>query len=113
MKELRGSHFLFIIFMCAIVLPLSWNYFKELRTRQEQSRVLIIEKIVIRKLETYQIAHGNYPDSLDELSFTNSTLEIEKQPDIHLLQYKHTTSGYTLKYNSILGFHSVVENDGQ
>jgi|SRR5580698_9996767 hypothetical protein len=113
MKELRGSHFLLIIFMGAIVLPLSWNYFKDLRTRQEQSRVLIIEKIVVRKLENYQIAHGRYPDSLNDLSFTNSMLEIEKQSDIHLLQYERTSSGYILKYNSILGFHSVVESDGQ
>jgi hypothetical protein len=103
-------HFLFGIFVCAIVLPLTWNYVKTTRIQAEQSRVTIAEDILTRKLEVYHMAHGNYPDSIAALTFTNSGLEIQVQPDIQQIKYQHTQTGYTLSYESILGYSSTVSN---
>jgi hypothetical protein len=108
MKSPDGMHFLLGIFVCAIVLPLTWNYVKATRTQAEQSRVTIAEDILTRKLEVYHLAHGCYPDSIAALSFTNSGLEIQSLPDIQQIKYRHTQSGYTLKYNSILGYSSTI-----
>jgi hypothetical protein len=110
MKSPDGMHFLLGIFLCAIVLPLTWNYVKTTRTQAEQSRVTIAEDILVRKLEAYHMAHGSYPDSIAALSFTNSNLEIQVLPDIQQIKYQHSQSGYTLKYSSILGYSSTVSN---
>jgi hypothetical protein len=110
MKSPDGMHFLLGIFVCAIVLPLTWNYVKATRTQQEQSRVTIAEDILTRKLEIYHLAHGCYPDSVAALSFTNSGLEIQSLPDIQQIKYYRTESGYELKYFSILGYSSTVYN---
>jgi hypothetical protein len=110
MKLPDGMHFLFGIFVCAIVLPLTWNYVKTTRTQEEQSRVTIAEDILTRKLEVYHMAHGCYPDSVAVLSFTNSGLEIQMLPEIKQIKYERTQSGYTLKYDSILGYSSTVSN---
>jgi hypothetical protein len=107
MKSPDGMHFLLGIFVCAIVLPLSWNYVKTTRTQAEQSRVTIAEDILTRKLEVYHMAHGSYPDSIAALSFTNSSLEVQMVPDIQQLKYWHTQSGYTIKYSSFLGYSST------
>jgi hypothetical protein len=110
MKSPDGMHFLLGIFVCAIVLPMTWNYVKTTRTQQEQSRVTIAEDILVRKLEVYHMAHGSYPDSIAALSFTNSSLEVQMLPDIQQLKYWRTQSGYELKYSSILGYSSTVYN---
>jgi hypothetical protein len=104
-------HFLFGIFVCAIVLPLTWNYVKTTRIQAEQSRVTIAEDILTRKLEVYHMAHGSYPDSIAALTFTNSGLEIQVQPDIQQIKYRRTQTGYTLSYESILGYSSTVSNE--
>ncbi|HXB59110.1 MAG TPA: hypothetical protein VNU95_06080 [Candidatus Acidoferrales bacterium] len=110
MKSPDGMHFLLGIFVCAIVLPLTWNYVKTTRTQAEQSRVTIAEDILVRKLEVYHMAHGSYPDSIAALSFTNSSLEIQVMPDIQQIKYYRTPSGYELKYSSILGYSSTVNS---
>jgi hypothetical protein len=110
MKSPDGMHFLLGIFVCAIVLPLSWNYVKTTRTQAEQSRVTIAEDILTRKLEVYHMAHGSYPDSIAALSFTNSSLEVQVLPDIQQLKYWRTQSGYTIKYSSFLGYSSTRDN---
>jgi hypothetical protein len=108
MKSLNGMHFLFGIFVCAIALPLALNYYKDTRTHREQLRITIAEDILVRKLEVYQLTNGHYPDTIAVLSFTNSALEIQRLPDIRQVQYRRTKSGYTLQYNSIMGFHSLI-----
>jgi hypothetical protein len=106
---MRGSHFLLVIFLGAIVLPLGYRYAVDRRASHEEARVTIAEKILERKLEVYQDLHGQYPDSLEALSFTNSTLEVQVLPDIWQVKYQRTPSGYTLQYNSVLGYHSFIE----
>jgi hypothetical protein len=108
MKSPDGMHFLLGIFVCAIVLPLTWNYVKATRTQEEQSRVTIAEDILTRKLEVYHLAHGCYPDSIAALSFTNSGLEVQVLPDIQQIKYRRTQSGYVLKHVSILGYSSTI-----
>jgi hypothetical protein len=110
MKSPDGMHFLFGIFVCAIVLPMTWNYVKTTRTEEEQSRVTVAEDILTRKLEVYHLAHGCYPDSIAALSFTNSGLEIQMLPEIQQLKYWRTQSGYELKYSSFLGYSSTIES---
>jgi hypothetical protein len=56
---MRGSHFLLLIFMCAIALPLGWRVFTDYRTQSEERRIMVAEKILVRKLEVYQIANGH------------------------------------------------------
>lgn len=110
---MRGSHFLLLIFLGAIALPLGWRSIKDYRTHSEEQRVMVAEKVLIRKLEAYQIAHGSYPDSIEALTFTNSTIERQVLPDIQQLRYQRDGSGYTLKYDSLLGFHSRVDGGGR
>src|SRR5215472_16146405 len=110
---MRGSHFLLLIFMGAIALPLGWRFLTDYRTHSEEQRVIVAEKVLVRKLETYQLAYGHYPDSIAALSFTNSALEKQVLPDVQQLSYERTSSGYTVKYDSLLGFHSRVDGGGQ
>lgn len=110
---MRGSHFLLLIFMCAIALPLGWRFWTDYRTQSEERRIMVAEKILVRKLEVYQIANGRYPDSIEALSFTNSTIEKQVLPDIQQLSYQRNGSGYILKYDSLFGFHSLVQGGSQ
>jgi hypothetical protein len=111
MKSPDGMHFLLGIFVCAIVLPLTWNYVKTVRTQEEQPRITLAEDILTRKLEVYHLAHGCYPDSIAALSFTNTEVEIQTLPEIQKIKYWRTSSGYELKYSSILGYSFTVDND--
>jgi hypothetical protein len=111
MKSLGGMHFLFGIFLIAIVLPLSWNYFETAWANKTQTHAALVEDIVERKLEMYKLANGQYPDSINALAFTNSTLEIQMLPDIQKIKYYRTQSGYELKYG-IFGLRSSVVHNG-
>ena len=56
------------------------------------------------KLAAYQRVNGVYPDSLELLSFTNSTLELAMLPDVRKIDYQHTQVGYVLLYESASGY---------
>lgn len=113
MKRIEGMHFLFGIFVCVLVLPLSWSYVTGRRTAEEQERIIVAEDILTRKLEMYEMANGHYPESVAALSFTNSDIERESLPSIDQIKYERTPNGYTLRYRDFFGYHSLVVCKGR
>ena len=98
MRPLRIIHLIFgvlalvplLLIGAALVLPAFQN--------AESSRIEGLQACVRSKLEAYRYAKGNYPDTLQALSFTNSPREIRAQPDLGKMTYNHSNSGYELAY---------------
>lgn len=101
-------HFLFGIFVLAIVLPLGGGYLKDTWTHREETHVTVAEDILERKLEVYHLATGHYPDGISALSFTNSDIEEQMLPDIQKIRYERTQHGYKIWYSDVLGYHTFA-----
>ncbi len=71
------------------------NY-KARKCMGEASRMMAVKRVVMEKLEAYQELHGQYPDSIAVLSFTNSPEEIGMLPDLKKIRYRRTKSGYSV-----------------
>ena len=98
MKALRVIHFLFGVALLAVLLGIAWIFVWPSVQAAESSRVEAVQTKLQEKLDAYQQANGQYPDSLQVLLFTNSRQEIRMLSDIRKTSYHDTQSGYTLSY---------------
>ena len=105
MKKYRIILIIVGVAVLAIAPMFISDYYSSRKSGQEALRAMAVEKKFIEKLEAYQEATGNYPDSKDLISFTNSPQEIEMLPDIEKINYRRTQSGYAIRYDGE-SFHS-------
>jgi hypothetical protein len=99
---------IFLTIAALIVLALGWLAWDycQFAKQDEASRMSAASKMLGEKLASYLSAHGRYPDSLDMLSFTNSTSEIEVLPDIRKISYKCLDGGqhFSISYHGFFGY---------
>ena len=105
MKAFRAIHKLFGIALLAVVVSVAymlvWGNYKAVKCQEEASRMGAAQTKLAEKLEAYQQAIGFYPDSMEALSFTNSSQEIQMLSDIQKINYRRIKSGYTLSYEGV------------
>ena len=58
-------------------------------------------------MEIYRRIKGQYPESLDALTFTNSPEEIPMQPFVLKMTYRRMESGYDLSCGAFRRIRSV------
>ncbi len=107
MKALRVIHKLFGVAVIALACLFGWIIYASVRNGQEASRVERVQAALEAKLAAYHRAKGEYPDSLQLLSFTNSAQEAQMLPDIQKISYQHTPSGYVLFYEGASGYKNT------
>jgi len=103
MKSLRFIHLVFGILALAALLSIAWMFVSPHFQSAEMSRVDAVQIRLQAQLDAYQREHGSYPDSLQVLTFTNSSQDIQM---LQKMSYHHTQTGYTLSYDG--SFHSSV-----
>lgn len=107
MKGPRTIHKLFGVAVIALACLFAWIVYASVRNGREASRVETLQTTLEAKLAAYQRAKGEYPDSLQLLSFTNSSQEVQMLPDIRKINYRHTQSGYVLSYEGESGYKNT------
>ncbi len=105
MKALRVVHNLVGILLIALVCGVAWGFYEDAMDRREVSRIDAAQAIVDEKLEAFRRTNGHYPNSLRELEFTNSTVELQLLPDVRKLDYRRTQFGYKLSFTGGRGYY--------
>jgi type II secretory pathway pseudopilin PulG len=103
MKSLRFIHFVFGILALAALLSVAWMFVSPHFQAAEVARVDAVQTRLQAQLDAYQREHGSYPDSLQALTFTNSSRDIQV---LQKMSYHHAQTGYTLSYDG--SYHSSV-----
>jgi len=107
MKALLLIHKLFGVAVLALACLFGWIVYASIRNGREASRVEVMQTALEAKLAAYRRATGEYPDSLQLLSFTNSSQEVQMLPGIRKISYRHTKSGYVLSYEGASGYKNT------
>ena len=99
MKSLRTI----LIVLGAMVLVLApmliVDSYQAHKSQQEHERATFVKSVVRQKVEAYEKANGRYPDSLNDLTFTNSAQEHEIAPDLSNISYFRRPSGYVIGWD--------------
>ena len=87
----------------AVAPMLIVDNYKSRKCEQEALRMMAIETNLFEKLAAYKEASGHYPDSIAELSFTNSPQELELLPDLQKIRYTSNGTNFYLGYVGLYG----------
>ena len=101
MKLLRLIHFGFGVLAASILLSIPWMLISAHFRSVEMAREDAMENRLVTQLETYQQAHGRYPDSLSALTITDSPQDMRI---MQKMSYHPAPTGFTLSYSG--SFHS-------
>jgi hypothetical protein len=104
MKALRTILILLGLVVLSFAPVLIVDHYKARKAAEEVERMTTVKLVVTQKLEAYYRAKGQYPDSLDVLSFTNSPQEIQMQPELKKIWYRHTSSNYDIGWDGQYGW---------
>lgn len=77
------------------------DYHRAHQAKQENDRATFVISCVRLKADAYDRANGHYPDSLNDLSFTNSAQDGEIAVDLSKVSYVRTPKGY------LIGWHGT------
>jgi hypothetical protein len=104
MKALRLIHdYLGLAILLVIIAMFVWCCFQAAKA----SRMEIVEKKMLERLEACHQTNGRYPDSLQVLINTNLPQEIQMLADVRMIDYQRTNSGFILSYKSADGYQSL------
>jgi type II secretory pathway pseudopilin PulG len=106
LNSMSTSRVILIVLGVAVVAVapmLIVDSYKSRRSQQEALRMTSVKLVVQQKLEAYHEANGRYPDSIDVLSFTNSSQETGMLLDLKKIRYRRTDSGYSVGWDGVYG----------
>lgn len=101
---MKSRHVVLIVITLAVMafaLVLIVDSYQAHKTKQEHARANFVMSVVRKKVKAYDQANGHYPDSLNDLIFTNSAEEFEIAPDLSNIRYTRTPNGY------VMGWHGT------
>jgi hypothetical protein len=110
MKLRRTIHIAFVSTAIAIPLVLVWALGLHLYEEAQTARFEAMEKKVRDKLDEYYFSHGQFPDSLQKLSFSNSVEEIKMKPMVQKVTYVGTGSHYSFYFPGRTRYQMTISN---
>jgi len=99
---MKSRHVVLIVVALAVLAfapMLLVDSYKTHKSKQEHDRAISVISAVRQKVEAYQQVNGHYPDSLKDLSFTNSIQEQEIVSDFSNISYSRTPQGYAVGWH--------------
>lgn len=73
--------------------------------REANARMSAVEREITARLDAYKEVNGRYPESLDSLSLTNSTLDREALATVQRFNYhRNDNGGFSLGYHGSNGW---------